>query len=85
MHTPIVFDCLKTYGQMLDTELAAQTRLPLYDVHMALATLAEQGEIARCQVIRYVDGTAMAGVQCRLVGQNATSSWIPFGQANPGC
>lgn len=71
MPTSLVFDCLKTYGQMLDTELATQTRLPLYDVHTALATLADQGEIARCQVIRYVDGVAMAGVQCRLVGHSA--------------
>lgn len=73
MHTPVVFDCLKKYGQMLDTELAAQTGLPLYDVHMALAALTAQGEITRCQIIRHIDGIAVAGVQCRLLGQSAVS------------
>lgn len=75
----MVFDCLKKYGQMLDTELSARTGLALFDVHVALATLAEQREIARCQVIRYIDGIAVTGVQCRLVGQStAFGIWYGY-------
>lgn len=68
MHTPKIFECLKTHGQLRDSEIAKHTGIELYEVRAALSELAAQGEISRCRVISYKNGTPIEELQCRLVG-----------------
>lgn len=68
MHTPKIFDCLKARGQLRDTEIARETGIDLHEVRAALSELAAQGEISRCKVTSYKNGTPIEEFQCRLVG-----------------
>ena len=68
LHTPRIFDCLKAHGQLRDAEIAQYTGIELHEVRAALAELAAQGEISRCKVTRYKNGTPIEEFQCRLVG-----------------
>lgn len=70
MHTPKVFEYLKEHGQVLDSEIAAVTGIPLYEVRAALAELSAQGEISKCSVTSYVNGRPVEGFQCRLAGHS---------------
>lgn len=68
MHTSNVLSCLKKHGQLLDHEIAAATGLPLAEVREALSELSVRGEISRCSVIKYNDGTPSEGWLCRALG-----------------
>lgn len=68
MHTPKIFECLKKHGQLRDSEIAERTGIELHEVRAALSDLAVQGEISRCKVISYRNGTPVEEFQCRLVG-----------------
>lgn len=68
MHTPIVIQYLKKHGQLLDSEIAAATEIPIEQVRISLAELSEQGEISRCSVTRFKDGKPFDAIQCRISG-----------------
>lgn len=68
MTTAAVFQHLKKFGQLLDSEIAASTKIPLKQVHSAIAELADQGEISQCAVTKYEDGKPIKGIQCRISG-----------------
>lgn len=68
MNTPIVIQYLKKHGQLLDSEIAAATDIPLEHVRISLAELSAQGEISRCSVTRFKDGKAVEAIQCRISG-----------------
>jgi predicted ArsR family transcriptional regulator len=70
MHTTttIIHQCLKKHGQLLDSEIAAETGIPLAKVRFSLSDLSEQGEISRCSVTRFDDGKPVEGFLCRISG-----------------
>jgi len=68
MHTTTIIQCLKKHGQLLDSEIAAETGIPLAKVRFSLSDLSEQGEISRCSVTRFNDGKAVEGFLCRIAG-----------------
>ena len=63
-----VLKYLKRFGQLLDSEIATGTGIPLAKLHPSLDELALSGEISRCTVIRYTDGKPVEGIQCRVSG-----------------
>lgn len=68
MLTSPVFQYLKKHGQLLDSEIAEATGIPLEEVRISLAELTVQGEISRCSVTRFINGKAIEGIQCRIAG-----------------
>ena len=68
MHTSEVYEYLKKHGQLLDLEIAAATGIALDDVRTSLAELSAQGDISRCSVTTYANGTLVEGFQCRIAG-----------------
>lgn len=83
MYTQIVFEYLKKHGQLLDSEIAAATGIPICEVHAALAALAAQGEISKCTVTSYVNGTPIERFQCRLSGHSPRPAPRYGRDANP--
>ncbi len=59
---------LKKDGEKFDTEIALATSIPLAKVRLYLSELAAQGEIMSCHSIRFVKGTRVEGIFCRLAG-----------------
>jgi hypothetical protein len=68
MHTATIIQCLKKHGQLLDSEIAAETGIPLAKVRGSLVGLSESGEISRCSVTRFNKGKAIEGFLCRIAG-----------------
>ena len=68
MTSNVVLQHLKKYGQLLDSEIAASTKLPIEQVRLAIDELSRQGEISRCTVTKYRNGQPVEGVQCRISG-----------------
>lgn len=67
MNAPVL-EHLKKFGQLLDSEIAIGTGIPLPKVRSALAELVERGEIARCKVTRFTDGKPVEAMLCRISG-----------------
>ena len=63
-----ILDCLKKYGQRLDTEIAKETGVPLNTVRARLAGLAAKGEVITCSLTRFEAGTRIDAWQCRMSG-----------------
>lgn len=68
MHTAPILKHLKKHGQLLDSEIAAATGIPLLKVRRSLSDLSARGEISRCSVTRYKDGKPTESIQCRISG-----------------
>jgi len=68
MHTTTLLQCLKKHGQLLDSEIAAETGIPLAKVRGSLPDLSERGEISHCSITRYNKGKAVEGFLCRIAG-----------------
>ena len=68
MHTPTILQCLKKHGQLLDSEIAAETGIPLAKVRFSLSDLSARGEISRCSVTRFTNGKPIEGSLCRIAG-----------------
>jgi transcription initiation factor IIE alpha subunit len=68
MDSAPVLEHLKKFGQLLDSEIAAATGIPLPSVRSALSDLLERGEIARCKVTRFSDGKPVDATLCRISG-----------------
>ena len=76
MHTAQVFQYLKKHGQLLDSEIAAGTGIPLPQVRISLSDLAMRRQISNCSVTQFKDGKAVDGILCRIFGY--------FPPASPG-
>ncbi len=59
---------LKKHGQLLDSEIAAATGIPLPRVRSSLADLSARGEISKCSVTRFTSGKAVEATLCRIAG-----------------
>jgi transcription initiation factor IIE alpha subunit len=68
MHNAPVLQYLKKHGQLLDSEIAAATGIPLSKVRLSLTDLSARGEISKCSVTRFDDGKAIEGILCRVAG-----------------
>jgi transcription initiation factor IIE alpha subunit len=68
MHATPVLQYLKKHGQLLDSEIAAATGIPLPKVRISLSDLLARGEISSCSVIRFNDGKPVEGMLCRISG-----------------
>jgi predicted ArsR family transcriptional regulator len=83
MYTQTIIEYLKKHGQLLDSEIAEATGIPISEVHAALAELAAQGEISKCMVTSYVNGKPIEGLQCRLSGHSPRPAPRYGRDANP--
>lgn len=63
-----IIQYLKTYGERLDTEIAAATGFTLDITRQHLSVLAANNEVMACHSIRYEKGKKIEGISCRLVG-----------------
>lgn len=68
MHTTTILKCLKKHGQLLDSEIAAATGIPLSAVRSSMTDLSERGEISSCSVTRFKNGKPIEGFLCRIAG-----------------
>lgn len=68
MHSAAIIQHLKKHGQLLDTEIAASTKIPLEEIRVAIAELAERREISQCRVTTFKDGKPIESLQCRISG-----------------
>jgi len=68
MNTAPILAYLKKHGQLLDSEIAAATGIPMKAVRASITDLSERGEISRCSVTRYHDGKPVEGILCRISG-----------------
>ena len=63
-----VLQCLKKYGQRLDSEIAKETGVPLAIVRQELAGLAATGAVITCNLTRFEKGKRVEALQCRVSG-----------------
>jgi DNA-binding IclR family transcriptional regulator len=68
---PEILNCLKQYGQRLDSELAKETGVPIAKVRQRLGELAATGAIITCNLTRFEHGKRIDGLICRMSG------WVP--------
>lgn len=68
MHINEVLLHLKKHGQLLDSEIAEATGIPLSEVRHALTELSARGEISRCSITKYSNGAPFEGWLCRALG-----------------
>jgi len=68
MHAAPILQYLKKHGQLLDSEIAAATGIPLSKVRMTLSDLSARGEISMCSVTRFNEGKPVEGMLCRIAG-----------------
>lgn len=63
-----VLQCLKKYGQRLDSEIAAEMGIPLATVRKQLTGLAATGAVIACSLTRYENGKRIDAWICRVSG-----------------
>jgi predicted ArsR family transcriptional regulator len=63
-----ILECLKKYGQLLDSQIAKETGVPLATVRQQLAALAASGDIITCNLIRFDNDKRIEALQCRVSG-----------------
>jgi len=63
-----VLECLRKYGQRLDSEIAKETGVPLATVRRELTGLAASGAVVLCTLTRFEKGTRLEAWQCRVSG-----------------
>ncbi|MEP7181843.1 MAG: helix-turn-helix domain-containing protein [Betaproteobacteria bacterium] len=51
-----ILQCLKKYGQRLDSEIAKETGVPLATVRQRVAGLAATGAVITCNLTRFENG-----------------------------
>lgn len=59
---------LGKHGQMLDSEIAVATGVPLKRIRSCLADMSSRGVILGCNVTRYEDGKTIEAMLCRISG-----------------
>ncbi len=67
MHEAII-DFPKTHGDRLDCEIAESLKLSRAEVATQIAELSSGGHIICCKVTRYIQGTRIEGISCRIAG-----------------
>ena len=68
IHKEPILKQLKRHGQMLDSEIAIATGIPLKQVRTTLEEMTAKGVLTGCHVIRYQGDTPVQSMQCRISG-----------------
>lgn len=68
LHTEPILKQLKRHGQMLDSDIASATGIPMKQLQTSLESMSARGEILACSVTRYENGKAVRAMQCRISG-----------------
>jgi DNA-binding IclR family transcriptional regulator len=63
-----ILQCLKKYGQRLDSEIAKETGVPLATVRQRLTGLAATGAVITCNLTRFENGKRIDAWVCRVSG-----------------
>ncbi len=63
-----IVDFLKAHGDQLDCEIAKSLKLSRAEVARQIAELSSGGHIICCKVTRYIQGTRMDAISCRIAG-----------------
>ena len=63
-----VLQCLKKYGQRLDSEIALEMGIPLAAVRKQLTGLAATGAVITCNLTRFENGRRIDAWVCRVSG-----------------
>lgn len=68
MNADSILNQLRKHGQMLDSEIAVATGIPLRQVRSSLADMSDRGVVLGCSITRYHDGKPTQGLQYRISG-----------------
>jgi sulfopyruvate decarboxylase TPP-binding subunit len=68
MHAEPILQQLKRHGQMLDSDIAIATGIPMQQIQSTLESMSARGVIMGCRVTRYEGGKAIQAMQCRISG-----------------
>jgi len=68
MHAEPILRQLKLNGQMLDSEIANATGIPLKQVRSYLEEMTAKGILMGCRVTRYEGDRPVQSLQCRISG-----------------
>lgn len=68
MNQSPIFQHLKKYGQLRDSEIAVALGLGLTKVRSSLSDLSARGEISCCNVTRFQNGKPVEEILCRVSG-----------------
>ena len=71
-----ILQYLKDHGERLDAEIAAETGISLEEVCLRLSELSAKGDVIMCRRTRFIDGSKVEGMLCRIAG------YVPHG--SPG-
>jgi len=63
-----ILQYLKTNGEKLDSDIAANAGISLATAHSQLTELEAKGQVMSCHKIRFVDGQKIEGMSYRLAG-----------------
>jgi len=63
-----ILQCLKKYGQRLDSEIAKEIGVPLATVRLRVADLAATGAVITCNLTRFDGGKRTDSWMCRMSG-----------------
>ena len=68
MHSAPILEYLKKHGQVLDSDIAAETRISIANVRKSLEKLSVRGDISSCSVTYFDAGKPITRMQVRLMG-----------------
>lgn len=63
-----ILQCLKKYGQRLDSEIAKEMGMPVAMVRQRLVGLAATGAVITCNLTRFENGKRIEALVCRVSG-----------------
>jgi transcription initiation factor IIE alpha subunit len=63
-----ILDCLKKYGQRVDSEIAEETGVALSTVRERLAALTGTGQVIACKLTRFEHGKPIDAWMYRAAG-----------------
>ncbi|MEO8304774.1 MAG: helix-turn-helix domain-containing protein [Betaproteobacteria bacterium] len=63
-----ILQCLKKYGQRLDSEIAKEMGMPVATVRQRLVGLAATGAVITCNLTRFENGKRIEALVCRISG-----------------
>ena len=69
-----IIECLKKYGQRLDTEIAEETGIAIASVRERLAVMASSGAVIACKVTRFEQGKPINSCLYRVAGYSPPRS-----------